>query len=409
MMALLNPKMRGLMLRKTLASLTSTGLVTYAEHVATESILAGDVKWFGGSQREPPAWKYANGATIVVGGMDNPTKIMSSEYDVIYVQEATELIEDEWEKCTTRLRNNKVSFQQLLADCNPDAPTHWLRARCDKGLTTELLSRHEDNPVYFNPDGTMTDVGAQYMAKLDRLTGARYYRLRKGLWVAAEGLVYEDYDPGIHIIDHFEPPQNWFRYWSVDFGFIHPFVCQMWAVDGDGRMYLYKEIFHTKKTVDVHARDILRAVADLPKGLDERTARPSEWIWREPKPRALICDHDAENRAVLERDLGMGSLPATKGITDGIQIVQARMKDAGDGKPRIFLMRDAVVQRDPELLEANKPSCTIDEMTSYVWHLPNGTTIKAKEVPVKDMDDGMDAMRYAAVELDRSRPRVRRL
>lgn len=406
-MALANPKMRGLMLRKTLNSLSATGLVTFQQFVIPESIQNGDVKWFGGSQREPPAWRYTNGSRIVVGGMDNPTKIMSSEYDVIYVQEATELNEDEWEKCTTRLRNNKVSFQQLLADCNPDGPVHWLRLRCDKGLTKELLSRHEDNPIYFNDDGTMTDVGKSYMETLDRLTGVRYLRLRKGIWAAAEGVIYEDFDPAHHVIDPFPIPDHWPRYWVVDFGYVHPFVLQMWAADEDGRLYLYREIYHTKRTVDQHAKDALRSVAYLPSGVDERLARPSQWIWREPKPRMLVCDHDAEGRAVLERDLGIGSIAATKGVTDGIQVVQRRLRKEGDGKARIFFMRDAVVERDWELVDAKKPACSLEEITSYVWHEPNGVTIKQKELPVKESDDGMDAMRYICAELDKSRPRVR--
>lgn len=406
-MALATEKMRALMLRKTLASLSSTGLVTFQETVIPEALAAGDVKWFGGSQREPPSWRYKNGSRIVVGGMDNPTKIMSSEYDAIYIQEATELNEDEWEKCTTRLRNGRVSFQQLLADCNPDQPTHWLRQRCDKGLTTELLSRHEDNPVYFNEDGTLTEQGASYIGKLDRLTGVRYLRLRKGIWAAAEGVVYEDFDPSHHVIDQFPIPDHWPRYWVVDFGYVHPFVCQMWAADEDGRLYLYREIYHTKRTVDQHARDILRTVADLPPDTDEATARPSQWIWREPKPRMLVCDHDAENRAVLDRDLGMGSIAATKGVADGIQVVQRRLRKEGDGRARIFFMRDAVVRRDQELIDAKKPSCTIEEIPGYVWHQPNGTTIKAKEVPVKDLDDGMDGTRYICAELDKSRPNVR--
>lgn len=405
--ALSNPGMRALMLRKTLNSLSATGLVTFQGTVIPEAVAGGHVKWFGGSQREPPAFRYSNGSRIVVGGMDNPDKVMSSEYDMIYIQEATDLNEDEWEKCTTRLRHGKMSFQQLLADCNPSSPVHWLRLRCDKGLTTELLSRHEDNPVYFHEDGTMTEVGRAYIETLDRLTGVRYLRLRKGIWAAAEGVIYEDYDPAHHLIDPFPIPENWARYWVVDFGYVHPFVCQMWATDEDGRMYLYREIYHTKRTVDQHAKDILRAVADLPPDVDERLARPSQWVWREPKPRMLVCDHDSENRAVLDRDLGMGSIPATKGVADGIQVVQRRLRKENDGRARIFFLRDAVVKRDQELVDAKKPSCTIDEITGYVWHEPNGVTIKNKELPVKDMDDGMDAMRYIAAELDKSRPRVR--
>ena len=30
----------------------------------------------------------------------------------------------------------------------------------------------------------------------------------------------------------------------VDFGYTNPFTCQWWAMDHDGRLYLYREIFH---------------------------------------------------------------------------------------------------------------------------------------------------------------------
>lgn len=385
-MCLMNPGMRALGVRKTLASFTSTGLVTYEQHVAAESIRAGDVKWFGGSQKEPAAFRYSNKSVFVVGGMDNATKIMSSEYDLIYVQEAVELEEDDWEKCTTRLRNGKVSFQQLIADCNPDAPHHWLRLRCDKGLTVELHSRHEDNPVYFDDDGNVTEVGADYMAKLDRLTGVRYLRLRKGIWAAAEGVVYDEFDPRIHVIDRFEIPESWSRYWSIDFGYVHPFVCQFWAEDHDGRLYLYREIYHTGKTVDLHARDILDCVSDVPPGVDPERCRPSQRIWREPKPRDVVCDHDAGDRALLERELGVGCRKATKHKSEGIQLVQARMRLQGDGKPRIYFLRDSVVRIDPQLIEEHKPTSTIQEMSSYVWDIGNGK--KPKEEPVKEHDHG---------------------
>ena len=95
------------------------------------------------------------------------------------------LSEDDWESLTTRLRNGAMPYQQLLADTNPDAPTHWLKRRCDAGRTLLLESRHEDNP----------SVTADYLARLDRLTGARLWRLRHGRWVSAEGVVYEGWDP----------------------------------------------------------------------------------------------------------------------------------------------------------------------------------------------------------------------
>jgi phage terminase large subunit len=398
-MCLRNPKMRGLMIRKVRDTLSSTGLVTYREHVAKESIERGDVSFYGGSASEPPQYRYGNGALIMIGGMDKPTKIMSSEYDVIYVQEAIELTETDWENLTTRLRNGKVSFQQLMADTNPDVPTHWLKVRCNRGSTYMLDTRHEDNPILCHPDGSYTERGQAYMSALDNLTGVRKERLRFGRWAAAEGMVYEEFDRALHVRQIVEPPHSWPRYWSVDFGYTNPFVLQCWAVDPDGRLHLYRELYRSKRLVEDHARDILALVA--PGGQ-----------WREPRPHQIICDHDAEDRATLERHLGMPTTAATKTVSDGIQAVQARLRLAGDGRPRIYFSPTATVDRDRELESAKKPTGTVEEIPGYVWDRPREGTAAAekapKEEPRKLDDHGLDATRYMVAHLDlQPKPRMR--
>ncbi len=393
-MCLLNPGMRALIVRKTATSLKTTADKTWREHVANELLLAGEVTYKVADSR----YDFRNGSTVQLGGMDKASRIMSSEYDIIYIQEATELSEDDWEHLTTRLRNGRVSFQQLIADCNPSAPTHWLKARCDTKSTVLLESRHEDNPVLVDPNGKLTTKGSSYLSVLDALTGVRYQRLRKGKWAAAEGLIYEDFDSTIHLIDCMPDGwESWPRYWGVDFGFTNPFVCQFWAEDPDGRLYLYRELYQTKRTVDGHAAVILDAVAPVQTEGSSRSGR----TWTEPRPRAVVCDHDAEGRAVLERELELSTVPAHKAVSEGIQAVQVRLKPAGDGRPRLFILRGALLRRDNELAEAKKPTCTEEELPGYIWAVKPGTGgATAKEVPVKEDDHGMDAMRYVVAHRD---------
>jgi phage terminase large subunit len=392
LMALKNAGMRGLICRKTATSLSSTALVTWKKFVAREAIDNGDVYYYGGSAQEPAAYRYKNGSTILICGLDNITKVMSSEFDVIYVQEATELTENDWESLTSRLRNWQVSFQQMLADCNPSYPTHWLKQRCDKGICVMLESRHEDNPMLFEEDGTLTEKGADYIAKLDRLSGVRNLRLRHGRWAAAEGIIFAEfseahivqdipYEPGTKL-DAFNVPMEWSRYWSVDFGFTNPFVWQCWAQDPDGRIYLYREMYMTRKTVEQHCKKIMETV----------TSRGGKWL--EPKPTAIVCDHDAEGMQVMETKLGMTTSPAHKSVLEGIDAVMTRMKDAGDGKPRLFILASALLEEDADLIDTGKPKCTLEEIPGYVW------ADKLKEQPVKADDHGCDAMRYVVAELD---------
>ena len=398
-MCLMNPGMRAVLLRKTATSLTSTALVTFREHVAKEAIDSGEVRFFGGSSQEASVYKYANGSTITVGGMDKATRIMSSEYDIAYVQEATELTEDDWEAITTRLRHGKVSFQQIIADCNPDVPYHWLKQRCDAEKTRIIYCSHEDNPrLYSAEKQTWTPEGSAYIDRLGNLTGVRLERLRYGRWAAADGLIYDNWDGERHLRPPFTifPPVEWPRDWSIDFGFTNPFVCQFWAIDPDGRLILYREIYHTKKLVEDHAETIRNL----------QKIRGHE----EPPPVAVICDHDAEGRATLEEKLGISTIAAHKSVLEGIEAVKSRMKIQEDGKPRIMIARDAVVERDPELVDAKKPTCTQEEILSYTWtRVTSHDTMKIpKETPRKADDHGMDAMRYLVSAVDLvGRPRVR--
>jgi phage terminase large subunit len=392
--ALNNPGIRTLIVRKTAVSLGSTTLVTYEKKVAADTLARGVVRWFGGSPREAPCYRYSNGSVIVVGGMDKPEKIMSAEYDLVFADEATELTETDWESIATRLRNGMLSWQQQIAACNPAQPTHWIKRRCDQGRAKMLVSRHADNPAYVNTDGSLTEQGADYFAKLDNLTGVRRLRLRDGVWAAAEGLIYEEFDDGLHLVDSFKIPHAWSRWIAVDFGFTNPMVMQWWAEDGDGRLYLYRELYHSRRLVE-----------DMAKQARELMVYPSGQ-WREPQPRAVICDHDAEDRATLEKYLQMGTQPAEKSVSTGIQAVKSRLKVAGDGRPRLFIVRGALVERDPGLDESKKPASTEEELSGYVWAVKPGGT--APEAPLKENDHGADALRYMVAERDLGgRPRMR--
>jgi PBSX family phage terminase large subunit len=367
------PNAKALMTRKAGTSLAATAVQTYQHKVLHP--LDG-VRYFGGSRKEPPAFVYPNGSKIVVTGLDKPEKVMSSEYDIIYVNEATECTLTDIESLTTRLRNGVVPYQQLIMDCNPGPPNHWLKQRMDAGITKRLISRHEDNPA----------VTPEYLARLDNLTGVRYLRLRKGIWASAEGTVYEDvWDEAVNVIDRFDIPKEWRRFISIDFGYRNPFVCQWWAVDHDGRLYLYREIYKTNRTVRDHVKDIV---------YKSKWGKPDG----EPFPHAIITDHDAEDRATIEqelreRGLAIMTTAARKSISPGIQAVQARLKPAGDGKARLFFFRDALVERDTELEAHGLPISTIQEFDSYIWN-------DKKDEPVDKDNHGQDACRYAVAHFD---------
>lgn len=377
--------MRGGIVRRTRTSLTQSALVTFDRKVQPQRQGA---RFHTGAQE----YRYPNGSVIVVAGLEpDITKVMSTEYDIVYVQEATELEEADEEALTTRLRNGVLPYQQLLMDCNPGPPTHWLKRRADAGVVRMLPTTHQDNPTLWDrAKQAWTGAGRAYMDTLDRLTGVRRLRLRDGLWAAAEGIVYEGWNPAAHVIDRRnipglvdgQFPGVWPRYWSIDFGYTNPFVWQQWIEDRDGRLYLEKEIYRTQRLVEDHARVIRQVTAG------------------DPPPVKVYCDHDAEDRATLERHLDIVTEGAYKAVSPGIQMVAGRLRDAGDGRPRLYILSDATRETDASLLERGKPASTATEFESYVWDTGNGR--RRGEAPLKQDDHGMDALRYMVASHDRA-------
>lgn len=306
------PRMRGLMLRKTRKSLTQSAMVTYEQKVLPQGWLDNLIHFNTQDQQ----YEYPNGSILAVSGLDDPQKVMSSEWDMIYVNEATELDEGDWQALTIRLRNKAMPYQQLLGDCNPGPPNHWLKLRCERGATLMLESRHEDNPSVTDED----------IATLDALTGIWLLRYRKGIWAAAEGAVYEnEWDAAIHRIQRFDISWQWPRYWVIDWGFRNPFCWQAWAQDSDGSLYRYHEIYRTGALVEDLAQEIMHVTAG------------------EPRPTAIICDHDAEDRATFSKHTGYDTVAAYKPITMGIQAVQKRLKPKGNGKASLFFCMTALL------------------------------------------------------------------
>ena len=104
----------------------------------------------------------------------------------------------------------------------------------------------------------------------------------------------------------------------------------------------------------------------------------------------------SEDKGTLERHLGLTAIRAHKNVSAGIQLVASRFKEAGDGKPRITIFKDGLVERDRELAAKKKPTCLEDEPESYIWSKNAGS----EDEPVKEYDHALDALRYLVAHFD---------
>lgn len=330
---------------------------------------------------------YENGSIIYLAGMKNKEQREAlrsmrgpkGDPDIVWFEEANAFTRLDFDEAGGRLRGNAGGWTQMILTTNPDIPQHWIYTDLILGRQAAVYySSARDNPT--NPPS--------YFARLDAMVGVLRDRLRDGKWVRAEGVVYDEFEPSIHLIDPFPIPAAWTRFRVIDFGFTNPFVCQWWAVDPDGRLYLYREIHETQKLVE----DLTPAIIRLSGG---------EHI------SGTIADHDAEDRATMEKH-GIATILANKEVLRGIQVVKARLKVQADGKARMYILRDALVHldgspRDDSKAEDGTPVSTAGEMTAYSWAKftdgkPN------KEEPVKMFDHHMDPTRYISMHLENFTP-----
>ena len=312
----------------------------------------------------------ANGSTIRVDGLDDEArvdKILGTEYDHVFFNEATQL---SWQTvCTvlTRLARATVPNRKAFFDCNPKSQRHWLYNAGVLHQDPDAGTPLPDAAIWRRQHWTPADnphLPADALATLQALPGVQRRRMLLGEWCEAEGAVYA-FDEDLHTFTDLPPGfHTWRKVRGIDFGYTNPFVCLWGAIDPDGRLWIYRERYLAGVTVQKHAEAI-------------NAADPGPFLW-------TVADHDAEDRATLHA-AGIPTIPARKGVARGIQAVQTRMQVAGDGRPRL-LIRTTCVE-------------TIAEEYDYAW-APPAEGRAAKEAPVKDRDHALDGIRYMVMALD---------
>ena len=374
------PGIRVALCRQTRKSMSESVLQTFEDHVLWPGhpAIVGDA---GRANRSH--YTYPNSAHIMIGGLDKPDRIMSTEFDVVYVAEATETVVSAWEKLTSRLRNKRMPWQQAIADCNPGSQYHWLNQRANSGLMVRLLSRHEDNP----------HVDAPYLAKLQNLTGPRRDRLYAGLWVSEEGLVYDNWDPARHVVPLTKEIKDSIKWTagSIDWGFRNPGCFQVWGVTGDSTLYRLAEVYRAEKTLDWWAEaiceldgeyDLQRVVADPaePRSIDFLNDRIGDSRGR--RMVRIVQKADNRIRGTAEKD------------RVGIDLIKWGL-GAKHEKPRMYFIEDAQRHgRDPICKEAMQPCSTEEEFPGIVWaQTTDGRKPDEKPDP-KCPDHGENACRY---------------
>jgi hypothetical protein len=365
------PGARAAFVRKTRKSLTATAMQTFERQVVPE----GACKLWQGEE-----YRFPNGSKIYLFGLDDPERLKSAELDLAYVQEVSELERADWEILTTRVtgRGGTMPYQQIIADLNPREPNWWMYERETSGKTTFLFARHADNPT----------ITPTRLAPLEALTGYLRDRLLLGLRVAAEGMYFTEFDPRQHIVEAFDPPADWLRWISVDYGYAHPFVALWFASERPGGpIYVYREVSA------VGLRDEQQAALIVERSHGERIEMvvldPSMFNNRGEQGRPSIAYvYAAQGIQQLSRN---GIVPGMNNRRQGWAIVRRALAHGAtvadqrgvelEDVPRLRIMGE----RCPELMR-NLPAMVRDPL--------DPEDVADKIGSVRTPDDEVDALRY---------------
>lgn len=325
-----------------------------------------------------------------LGGMNRPGHVLGTSYDLAFYSQAEQSTREQHQMLLTRCAgdagnwwpdNEPAPISQFLMDCNPDEPEHYLKLRAEAGDLEMIDFEFTDNPLFY-PDGkTQSPIGERVIGRLDEgLEGIYHDRFFKGMWAATRGRVFEIKE--CHVVDEFPDdfPEKWWHTNAKDFGMAAPSVC-LWVSEH----YDTEDVFVWKEYRKTHT-DIIEF------GNAVRIFRGNDRILN------TVIDNDEEKQKLLRQYCGIPTELARKGpgsIADGLNLIQHALTNREEGRPGgLFFYSGLRINRDPELVRKKKPLDVIQEMRLLHYPTEGKSGVRAKDVPVKENDHGVDALRY---------------
>lgn len=250
-----------------------------------------------------------------------------------------------------------VDGSKLWFNCNPEGPHHWFKTNwIDDADGKNLLHLH------FTMDDNLSlseKIKARYRGQY---SGVFYDRFIRGLWVIAEGVIYDMFDQSKHVVKlkDIEDDLTPTYYVSSDYGTQNATVFLLWQKGKSGIWYCVDYYYYSGRTEKKQKTDA-EYVDAMGRFLNGR------------KPRAIIVDPSAASFIAALRQAGYPVMKAKNDVLDGIR-------------------ETAVKLNERQILFTEGMDEIMTEFGSYVWD-PKAAA-RGEDAPVKDNDHAMDAMRY---------------
>jgi hypothetical protein len=258
-------------------------------------------------------WYFPGGAKISLGHAqheDDKRNYHGKEFHFIGFDELTEFTDTQYSFILANVRKARAGLElNIRATTNPGGTGHvWVKEyyidTCKSpGVRNYLGDDGEVHQMaipgtYIDPitglsrcfvPATVYDNAAlmindpNYVKRLEALPEVERLRLLHGDWKTFEGQVFVELTQRMHGCDSFAIPLEWEKFMAFDWGYAKPWVALWFAVDFDGVIYLYRELYGCKEEQrDMGLRqtntEICRAILDVEKEkIKYRVADPACW------------------------------------------------------------------------------------------------------------------------------------
>ena len=263
-------------------------------------------------------WKFPSGAKIYFGSMPNQLSYLNYQglsYSYIAFDELTHFTLEEYEYMISRNRADGEGLRVYIrATANPGGIGHgWVKERFITAskpnvpyTVTSVITDNKGNKITVTRDRVfipssvfdnkaLLENDPGYLSNLAMLPDSQKKALLYGDWDSYEGQVFTEFrnNPDgyitkldTHVIEPFTIPRTWRRYRTFDFGYSRPFAVQWWAIDYDGRAYLYRQFYGCTDTpnhgLKWEPRQIARKIREIEDELEigntiTGIADPSIW------------------------------------------------------------------------------------------------------------------------------------
>lgn len=248
-----------------------------------------------------------------------------------------------------------VDGSKYWFNCNPDGPFHWFKVNWINEIDKKNLLY-----LHFTMDDNLS-LSEEIKARYQRgWTGVFYQRYILGLWTIAQGIIYDMFDPDLHVIDEITEELTNERYISIDYGTQNATVFLLWERGVSGTWYCTEEYYYSgreaakQKTDSEFADDLIEFI----------NGRKIEQIIIDPSAASFIAELKTR---------GLSIRKAKNDVIDGIRVTGALIM-----KEKIKIKNNCVN--------------TIKEFGNYIWD--KKAADRGEDKPIKDHDHAMDALRY---------------